>query len=40
MLVFGSFRVAEHFTVEDGLIIRIRQIHDTYAIRKAGFAGE
>jgi hypothetical protein len=40
MLVFGNFRVAEHFTVEDGLITRIRQIDDTYAIRKAGFAGE
>jgi ketosteroid isomerase-like protein len=36
----GTFRVAEHFTVENGLITRIRQIHDTYAIRKAGFAGE
>lgn len=36
----GSLRFAEHFTVENGLITRIRQVHDTYAIRKAGFANE
>jgi ketosteroid isomerase-like protein len=35
----GTLRVAEHFTVEDGKITRIRQIHDTAALRAAGFAG-
>jgi hypothetical protein len=36
----GTFRVAEHFTVQDGLICRLRQIHDTYPIRVArGHAG-
>jgi ketosteroid isomerase-like protein len=34
-LPFGEMRVAEHFTVEDGRISRIRQIHDTAAIRAA-----
>jgi hypothetical protein len=34
----GALRVAEHFTVEDGRIARIRQIHDTAALRAAGFA--
>jgi len=29
----GDFRVAEHFTVRDGRIARIRQIHDTAALR-------
>ena len=33
----GTFRVAEHFTVKDGTITRIRQIHDTAALRAAGF---
>jgi ketosteroid isomerase-like protein len=33
----GTLRVAEHFTVEDGKITRIRQIHDTAALRAAGF---
>lgn len=33
----GNLRVAEHFTVADGKITRIRQIHDTAAIRAAGF---
>jgi hypothetical protein len=33
----GRFRVAEHFTVKDGQITRIRQIHDTDGIRKAGW---
>ena len=33
----GTLRVAEHFTVENGKIIRIRQIHDTAALRAAGF---
>ena len=32
----GTLRVAEHFTVGDGRIIRIRQIHDTAAVRAAG----
>jgi len=35
----GTLRVAEHFTVDDGKITRIRQIHDTAAIRAAGLAG-
>jgi hypothetical protein len=35
----GTLRVAEHFTVADGKITRIRQIHDTAAIRAAGLAG-
>jgi ketosteroid isomerase-like protein len=34
----GVMRVAEHFTVADGRITRIRQIHDTAALRAAGFA--
>lgn len=35
----GSLRVAEHFTVGNGKITRIRQIHDTAALRAAGFVG-
>ena len=35
----GTLRVAEHLTVEDGRITRIRQIHDTAALRAAGFVG-
>lgn len=35
----GALRVAEHFTVEGGKIIRIRQIHDTAAVSAAGLAG-
>ena len=35
----GTLRVAEHFTVGDGKIIRIRQVHDTAAVRAAGLAG-
>lgn len=35
----GALRVAEHFTVSSGKITRIRQIHDTVAIRAAGLAG-
>jgi ketosteroid isomerase-like protein len=31
----GTMRVAEHFTVRDGSIARIRQIHDTAALRGA-----
>lgn len=34
----GALRVAEHFTVRDGRIVRLRQIHDTAAVRAAGFA--
>ena len=33
----GSLRVAEHFTVRRGRICRIRQVHDTAALRSAGF---
>jgi len=32
----GTLRVAEHFTVADGKIVRIRQIHDTVPVRAAG----
>jgi hypothetical protein len=32
----GNLRVAEYFTVVDGKITRIRQIHDTAAVRAAG----
>lgn len=32
----GELRVAEHFTVADGRIVRLRQIHDTAAVRAAG----
>jgi ketosteroid isomerase-like protein len=35
----GTLRVAEHLTVRDGKITRIRQIHDTAALRSAGFVG-
>ncbi|UJR84654.1 nuclear transport factor 2 family protein [Sandaracinus amylolyticus] len=34
----GRLRVAEHFTIRGGTITRIRQIHDTAALRAAGFA--
>jgi ketosteroid isomerase-like protein len=34
----GEFRVAEHFTARGGRIARIRQIHDTAAVR--GFAAD
>jgi hypothetical protein len=34
----GTLRIAEHFTVTNGEIIRIRQVHDTAALRSAGFA--
>jgi hypothetical protein len=34
----GTLRVAEHFTVSGGKIARIRQIHDTVAVRAAGLA--
>jgi ketosteroid isomerase-like protein len=32
----GDLRVVEHFTVRSGRIVRLRQIHDTAAIRAAG----
>jgi len=32
----GTMRVAEHFTVRAGKITRLRQIHDTAAVRAAG----
>lgn len=35
-LPMTNLRVAEHFTVRDGQITRIRQIHDTAALRAAG----
>ena len=35
----GTLRVAEHFTVANGKIVRIRQIHDTMPVRAAGLAG-
>jgi ketosteroid isomerase-like protein len=34
-----TLRVAEHFTVRDGKITRVRQVHDTAALRAAGFVG-
>jgi hypothetical protein len=33
----GSLRVAEHFTIAAGRITRIRHVHDTAALRAAGF---
>lgn len=33
----GTVRIAEHFTVANGRITRIRQVHDTAALRAAGF---
>ncbi|MEO7033164.1 MAG: hypothetical protein ABI548_04865 [Polyangiaceae bacterium] len=32
----GPMRTVEHFTVKAGRIVRLRQIHDTFAIRAAG----
>lgn len=34
----GALRVAEHFTLSRGRITRIRQVHDTVAVRAAGLA--
>jgi ketosteroid isomerase-like protein len=34
----GTMRVVEHFTVHDGKITRLRQIHDTAGVRAAGLA--
>lgn len=33
----GRIRVAEHFSVAGGRIARIRHVHDTAALRAAGF---
>jgi hypothetical protein len=35
----GRLRVAEHFTVANGKIVCIRQVHDTVPVRAAGLAG-
>jgi len=35
----GDLRVAEHFLVASGRIVQIRQVHDTLALRAAGFGG-
>ncbi len=32
----GQLRVAEHFTLADGKIVKLRQIHDTAPVRAAG----
>jgi ketosteroid isomerase-like protein len=32
----GKLRIVEHFTVANGRITRLRQVHDTVAIRAAG----
>ena len=37
-LPFGTMRVVEHFSVSEGRIDRIRQIHDTHAFRAAAAA--
>jgi hypothetical protein len=34
----GWLRVVEHFTVAEGLITRLRQIHDTAPVRASGLA--
>jgi uncharacterized protein YndB with AHSA1/START domain len=34
----GALRVAEHFAIRDGLIVTLRQVHDTVAVRAAGIA--
>ncbi len=39
-LPIGDLRVAEHFTVSAGRITCVRQIHDTAALRAAGFGGK
>jgi SnoaL-like domain len=36
-LPIGALRVAEHFTVAVGRITHIRHVHDTAALRAAGF---
>jgi hypothetical protein len=39
-LPIGVLRVAEHFQVSGGSIHHLRQIHDTAALRAAGFGRE
>ena len=39
-LPIGDLRVAEHFTIGGGRVQRVRQIHDTAALRAAGFSQE
>ena len=34
----GTMRIAEHFSVANGRITRIRHVHDTAALRDAGLA--
>jgi ketosteroid isomerase-like protein len=34
----GELRVVDHFTTAAGRIVRLRQVHDTVAVRAAGFA--
>jgi hypothetical protein len=36
----GTLRVAEHFTVAGGKIVRLRQVHDTAPVRAAGLANQ
>lgn len=36
----GKFRIAEHFKIENDKIVLIRHIHDTHALRQAGFGNE
>ena len=36
----GDIRIVEHFTIADGRITQIRHVHDTAALRAAGFARE
>jgi hypothetical protein len=36
--LLGSLRVVEHFTVAEGMITRLRQIHDTAPVRASGLA--
>jgi hypothetical protein len=36
----GQLRIAEHFTVMAGRIVKIRHVHDTAALRATGFARE
>lgn len=36
----GDLRIAEHFVIADGRIVKIRHVHDTAALRAAGFARE
>ena len=33
----GAIRIVEHFTIADGKIVRLRQIHDTAPMRAGGF---